>query len=77
VTSGRSISIADAHGARRTLVKAKASIWSPTTSPDGTRIAYQDGHSIYVIEVSTGESSKVAEGETAEWLDSNTLIVSP
>jgi dipeptidyl aminopeptidase/acylaminoacyl peptidase len=62
---------------RETLVEANGSIWWPTISPDGTRIAYQDGGSIYVVDVSTGESSKVTEGNTAEWLDTHTLIVAP
>jgi hypothetical protein len=46
-------------------------------SPEGSRIAYQDGSSIYVVDVSTGESSRVADGNLAEWLDDDTLIVSP
>jgi Tol biopolymer transport system component len=62
---------------RETLVEARSSIWWPTISPDGTRIAYQDGGSIYVVDVLTGESSKVAGGNTAEWLDTHTLIVAP
>jgi Tol biopolymer transport system component len=64
-----------------TLVKAKYSIDFPTPSPDGGRIAYQDGGSIYVVDYSVSgvapESSKVADGLTAEWLDNHTLIVSP
>jgi Tol biopolymer transport system component len=62
---------------RQKLVAAKDSIWWPTMSPDGSRIAYQDGGSIYVVDVSTGESSKVAEGATPEWADDGTLIVTP
>jgi Tol biopolymer transport system component len=76
--AGQSLSIAGAQGSRRTLAEptgAGASIWWPTMSPDGARIAYQDGGSIYVVDVSTGHSSKVADGSTAEWLDNNTLIV--
>jgi hypothetical protein len=46
-------------------------------SPDGSRIAYQDGGSIYVVDVSTGEATKVADGEIAEWLDDDRLIVNP
>jgi hypothetical protein len=30
-----------------------------------------------VVDVSTGESSKMARGGTAEWLDDDTLIVAP
>jgi Tol biopolymer transport system component len=75
--SGDRISIADAEGSRRTLVEANVAIAFPTMSPDGSGIAYQDGGSIYVVDVSTGESSKVADGDydNAAWLDDATLIV--
>lgn len=46
-------------------------------SPDGSQIAYQDSGSTYVVDVSTGESSEVADGDTAEWLDNDTLILTP
>jgi Tol biopolymer transport system component len=62
---------------RRTLVEANYSIWWPTRSPDGRRIAYQDGGSIHVFDLVTHKSSKVADGDTAEWLDNDTLIVAP
>jgi WD40-like Beta Propeller Repeat len=62
---------------RQTLVEANDSIWWPTLSPDGDRIAYQDGGSIYVLDLFTGASSVVAGGSTAEWLDFDTLIVAP
>jgi Tol biopolymer transport system component len=77
--SGDRISIADAEPSLRTLVKANVAIAFPTISPDGSGIAYQDGGSIYVVDVSTGESSKVADGnyENAVWLDNDTLIVAP
>ena len=74
---GSSIQIADAQGYRRTLVEANKSISWLTVSPDGTRIAYRHGGSINVVEVSTGESSKVAVGEAVEWVDDGTLLVSP
>jgi hypothetical protein len=73
--TGRPIPASDI---RRTLVEAKSSIWWPTLSPDGTRIAYQDGGSIYVVSISDPDIKlKVAEGNTAEWLDNDTLIVAP
>ena len=65
---------------RSVILEANASIWWPTQSPDGNRIAYQDGGSIFVVDAfisGSGEPSKVAEGETAEWLDNDTLIVAP
>ena len=69
----------DLHG---TLVEANGSIWWPTLSPDGGRIAYQDGGSIYVVDYSVDaglapEVSEVTDGELAEWLDNDTLIVVP
>lgn len=76
---GGALEIADADGSRHTLVEANSpdGIWWPAISPDGTRIAYQDGHAIYVVNVSTGRSSAVANGDNAEWLDDDTLIVAP
>ncbi len=74
---GPSIQIADPEGHRRTLVEVNKSIWWLTVSPDGTRIMYQDGGSIHVVEVSNGESSKVTVGESAEWVDNDTLLVVP
>ena len=32
---------------------------------------------VYVADVSTGVSEKVAEGDSVEWLDDDTLIVIP
>jgi Tol biopolymer transport system component len=66
----------------QTLVEAKDSIWWPTMSPDGGKIAYQDGGSIYVLDFARGAglspvSLKVADGELAAWLDDDTLIVVP
>ncbi len=61
----------------RPLVEAVSGIFEPKMSPDGSSIAYQDGDSILVVEVSTGESSEVAVGRMAAWLDGDTLIVAP
>jgi Tol biopolymer transport system component len=67
---------------RDRLAEANSSIWWPTVSPDGTRIAYQDGGSIYLVHlpipgVEGGEVTEVGKGGTAEWLDNDTLIVTP
>jgi Tol biopolymer transport system component len=76
---GARLQIAGAEGSIRTLVEANSpdGIYWPEISPDGTRIAYQDGRSIYVVDVPTGRSMRVADGNNAEWLDRETLIVSP
>jgi Tol biopolymer transport system component len=77
--AGRSIMTGHPETNRRTLVEANTNegIWSPTMSPDGNRIAYQEGGSIYVLEIATRETRMVAEGNTAEWLGNDTLIVAP
>ena len=74
-----SIANADGSGSPQVLVEPKQSIFfSPTMSPDGTRIAYVDGGAIYVVDVDTGQSFEVADrGGTVEWLDDDTLVVNP
>lgn len=75
IMTGRTIPDSDL---RQTLVEANDVIWWPTMSPDGSRIAYEDGGSIYVVELMTGAASEVTtNGETAEWLDNDTLILAP
>jgi Tol biopolymer transport system component len=75
IMTGRPIRDSDI---RRRQVEAKISIWWPTMSPDGRKLAYQDGGSIYVVNLAPWDvPSKVADGETAEWLDNDTLIVAP
>jgi Tol biopolymer transport system component len=60
------------------LVKTDESILWPSVSPDGSRIAYAiNDTTIYVVKVSTGATTAVAKGSTAEWLDDDTLIISP
>ena len=46
-------------------------------SPDGSKIAYADGGTVHVVDISTEESQKVADGRMAAWLDGDTLIVAP
>ncbi len=74
---GRSIAIASADGSPTTLVEANEGIWMQRISLDRSRIAYPDGDSVYVVDVATGDSSKVADGTPRAWLDDDTLIVSP
>jgi Tol biopolymer transport system component len=82
-----SIAIADSHGSRpRTLVKTDEFIGEPSVSPDGSKIAYSTTaqphasnplSTIHVVEVSTGATTAVAQGTSAEWVDDDTLIIQP
>ena len=42
-----------------------------------TKIAFSGGGEILVVDVATGEFSHVADGGIADWLDDDTLVVSP
>jgi hypothetical protein len=73
---GSSIMLTTRNGPR-TLLETEGGISFPSASPDGSRIVYMDADSIYVVDVATGESSQVAEGNMASWLDDDTLAVAP
>jgi Tol biopolymer transport system component len=74
--AGGELWITSVHGgAPRALVRGGGLSWL-RWSPDGTRIAYSDGGSpVYVVDVATGSTTKVAEGGNPEWFDSHTLIL--
>jgi len=74
--AGSRLVIAERDGFR-TLVKATSGIFEPKMSPGAGRIAYQDDGSIYVVDVSTRQTSKVAKGRMAAWVDDDTLIIAP
>ena len=76
--TGLTLWLVDTGGGDPRALVERVGLWWPTWSPDGTRIAYAVGtDEIDVVDVATGESTQVAEGATAEWLDDHTLIVAP
>lgn len=71
-----SLWLADADGSDPRLL-VDGDFHSIRWSPDGTRIAFSGDGEIRVVDVATGESSQVADGGVADWLDGDTLVVSP
>ena len=71
-----SIWLADADGANpRLLVEGTTTHMRYLRwSPDGTRISYFDESGVYVVDVATGDPTRIADGAAPEWLDDHTLI---
>ncbi len=75
--AGGKLWIAGLHGGAPRAVGPRGRLGWLRWSPDGTRISYRKGGSIYVTTVDTGSTARVAAGRTAEWFDDHTLIVGP
>ena len=71
-----SLWLADADGSDPRLL-VDGDFHSLRWSPDGTRIAYAGDGKVHVVDAATGVSSYVADGGIADWLDDDTLIVTP
>jgi Tol biopolymer transport system component len=66
--------VADANGqAARPLVHDAEE--HPVWSPDGSRIAYGWRGRVYIVDVTTGRVTKIADGERPAWRDDDTLMV--
>jgi Tol biopolymer transport system component len=74
-TSSR-LMVRDPDGRARLLVEGDAIAFA-RWSPDGTRIAYGDDGVTHVVDVATGETTVVADGERSTWLGDDTLVVVP
>jgi Tol biopolymer transport system component len=72
------ICLANADGTNARMV-VKVDLQGAVTrwSPDGRRIAYTefDSRDVLVVDVTTGEVTRVASGTQTAWLDDHTLIV--
>jgi Tol biopolymer transport system component len=70
--------VANADGTDRRVLYGECWGSSPagTWSPDGSRIVCSDDvNGIVVVDVATGNASRVAEGRSAIWLDRQTLLI--
>jgi Tol biopolymer transport system component len=73
--------LANADGSDPRRIATPSSFWflrTPSWSPDGSRLAYMnDGpyETVKVIDVTTGETMRVAHGAWPRWVDNRTLIV--
>jgi Tol biopolymer transport system component len=76
------ICMADADGTNLRVLVSGSLLVGPNWSPDGTRIAYTEAtnananaNKVFVVDVATGETTYVADGTGADWLDDHTLII--
>jgi dipeptidyl aminopeptidase/acylaminoacyl peptidase len=67
--------VADADGTDLRQIPWCDSFAAAGWSPDGSRIVCAEGNSIVVVDITTGNGSRVAEGRAAIWLDDSTLLV--
>ena len=68
--------VANADGTDRRVIPGWTSNPAGAWSPDGDRIVVSDDISgIIVVDIATGDASRVAEGRAAIWLDRQTLLV--
>ena len=69
--------VANADCTDRRVIPGWLSNGSGTWSPDGRRIVTSDygGKDILVVDVASGDASRVAKGNGALWLDGHTLLV--
>ena len=74
--TGDTLSIVSVEGGTPTPVADGQLSW-PRWSPDGTLISFQNGGSIFVLNVASGSTTKIAPGSNAEWADAHTLVIGP
>ena len=72
--------VANADGTNRRVVPGWVANPAGTWSPDSSRIVVSEGEGwpptdILVVDIVTGDASRVAEGRWAIWLDDHTLLV--
>jgi Tol biopolymer transport system component len=72
---GGSLWVTDTTGGTPRRLATGGHIEWPRWSPDGTRIAYVQDANIYVVDITTERTTKVARGGVAEWFDAHTLVV--
>jgi Tol biopolymer transport system component len=70
---GGSISIV-ANGDRRSLASTLPDLWAMEMSPDRSQILYRSGEGIAVVDVATGDTSRVY-GNYATWFGDDRLLV--
>lgn len=78
IWSSSRLMVADADGDDPRVLVQSDKIDIPRWSSDGTRIAYRASDGIHVVDVATGVSSLVAEGDpTADWFGNDALVIVP
>lgn len=74
---GNEIHVADADGKRRLLVRTPSEVTGMDASPDGTRLAINDEGSsgLSIVDVATGQLTRIGPGSPNGWVDDSTLLV--
>ena len=72
---GGAVFVSNADGTELRHIPRGGSNPAGTWSPDGSRIVCSKGNGIIVVDIATGDVSRVAEGSGAIWLDRHTLLV--
>jgi Tol biopolymer transport system component len=72
----RSVWLVDRDGEHEhRLTKAPAAYRDPAWSPDGRRIAIAEDRAIHLIDASTGERTRIAEGAQPRWSPDGTAVL--
>lgn len=69
--------VANIDGTDRRVLRVCSSNPAGTWSPDGSRIVCSFKDHIVVIDIVTGDVSRVTDGARAIWIDGNTLLIEP
>jgi Tol biopolymer transport system component len=73
---GAALFLSNADGSQRRAISGYGTNPAGTWSPDGSQIVCLSyGGRILVVDIASGDASRVAKGTDATWLDDHTLLV--
>ena len=73
---GAAVFVSNADGTQRRAIAGYGTNPAGTWSPDGSRIVCSNyGNGIIVVDIATGDVTRVAQGRGAIWIDRHTLLI--